>query len=208
MRCGNCTGDHATVAEVKECYTHGPKEATPPAAVTTKEAPQWPASDPQKAYITGLLRERTLPDGYVPPDMDTLEKDVASDTIRFLKTLAKKPLDQSKAGKPVYENIIAGRYALANDGIWKFYEVQLGKGRWTGYTFIKQLIGAPGHYKKIDVSRFDRDDLLRRIDADVQRAMEDYGKESGICGKCSSPLTDPVSLERGIGPVCYSKLGW
>lgn len=26
------------------------------------------------------------------------------------------------------------------------------------------------------------------------------------CGRCSLPLTDPISLERGIGPDCYGKI--
>jgi len=25
----------------------------------------------------------------------------------------------------------------------------------------------------------------------------------GICGRCGRPLTDPTSIERGIGPVCH-----
>lgn len=32
------------------------------------------------------------------------------------------------------------------------------------------------------------------------------GDESGICALCGRELTDPVSIERGIGPVCAGKL--
>lgn len=28
----------------------------------------------------------------------------------------------------------------------------------------------------------------------------------GTCGRCSRPLTDPVSISRGIGPECLSKM--
>lgn len=27
------------------------------------------------------------------------------------------------------------------------------------------------------------------------------------CARCVRALKDPVSIERGIGPVCYAKLG-
>jgi hypothetical protein len=28
----------------------------------------------------------------------------------------------------------------------------------------------------------------------------------GACGRCGRPLTDPISIERGIGPDCLSKM--
>lgn len=35
-----------------------------------------------------------------------------------------------------------------------------------------------------------------------------YGKESGECSCCGRELTDPKSIERGIGPICATKFGW
>lgn len=32
-------------------------------------------------------------------------------------------------------------------------------------------------------------------------------RHSGRCGRCSRELTDPVSQDRGIGPVCFAKMG-
>lgn len=34
-----------------------------------------------------------------------------------------------------------------------------------------------------------------------------YGKESGNCSCCGRELTDPASIEAGIGPVCRDKFG-
>lgn len=34
-----------------------------------------------------------------------------------------------------------------------------------------------------------------------------YGKESGNCSCCGRELTDPASIEAGIGPVCREKFG-
>lgn len=51
--------------------------------------------------------------------------------------------------------------------------------------------------------------------ADVLAAMADplasavaYGKKYGRCAVCHRELTDPESIERGIGPVCATRMGW
>ncbi|OEJ20902.1 DUF6011 domain-containing protein [Streptomyces subrutilus] len=36
----------------------------------------------------------------------------------------------------------------------------------------------------------------------TKEAAEAYGKEHGLCAACGRLLTDPVSVARGIGPVC------
>lgn len=46
---------------------------------------------------------------------------------------------------------------------------------------------------------------LREIDRDPRAAAAAYGKLSGICGCCGRDLTDPVSIEQGIGPVCRER---
>jgi Family of unknown function (DUF6011) len=35
-----------------------------------------------------------------------------------------------------------------------------------------------------------------------------YGRETGSCSICARTLTDPASIERGIGPICAEKFGW
>ena len=35
-----------------------------------------------------------------------------------------------------------------------------------------------------------------------------YGKVSGSCSCCGRELTDPKSIEAGIGPICVTKFGW
>jgi Family of unknown function (DUF6011) len=54
----------------------------------------------------------------------------------------------------------------------------------------------------------DLQDLTRRlleIEADPERAAVLYGKASGNCSICGRDLTDPESIERGIGPICAGK---
>lgn len=51
--------------------------------------------------------------------------------------------------------------------------------------------------------------------AEVIAVMEDpksaaiaYGKKFGECCICSRELSDPVSVEMGIGPICAGRMGW
>lgn len=44
--------------------------------------------------------------------------------------------------------------------------------------------------------------------SDPLTAAIKYGKVSGECSCCGRELTDPKSIEAGIGPVCITKFGW
>lgn len=47
--------------------------------------------------------------------------------------------------------------------------------------------------------------LLLAIEVDPEAAAVLHGKASGRCSVCSRDLTDPASIERGIGPICAEK---
>lgn len=50
--------------------------------------------------------------------------------------------------------------------------------------------------------------LIEAIAAAMASPVEQaraYGKRTGQCSCCGRPLTDPVSVERGIGPICESR---
>jgi hypothetical protein len=44
--------------------------------------------------------------------------------------------------------------------------------------------------------------------ADPETAAIAYGRQFGVCAICNRDLTDPESVQRGIGPVCAEKFGW
>lgn len=46
---------------------------------------------------------------------------------------------------------------------------------------------------------------LQRIAADPIGAARLYGKKTGVCCCCARELTDPKSIEAGIGPICEQK---
>jgi len=48
---------------------------------------------------------------------------------------------------------------------------------------------------------------LSEIAADPAGMARLYGKRTGTCCCCGKTLTDPVSIENGIGPVCATRWG-
>lgn len=46
------------------------------------------------------------------------------------------------------------------------------------------------------------------IAADPLGAAKVYGQQTGACSCCGRTLTDPVSIELGIGPICAERFGW
>ena len=47
--------------------------------------------------------------------------------------------------------------------------------------------------------------VLQAIAADPLRAAVEYGRSTGNCACCGRGLTDPTSVELGIGPICKGK---
>lgn len=50
-------------------------------------------------------------------------------------------------------------------------------------------------------------EALQALAADPMAVGVAYGRETGKCCACGRELTDPVSVERGIGPICESNWG-
>jgi hypothetical protein len=46
---------------------------------------------------------------------------------------------------------------------------------------------------------------LAELEANPRKVACEKGRELGSCVICGLTLTDPVSIERGIGPICWSK---
>jgi len=47
--------------------------------------------------------------------------------------------------------------------------------------------------------------ILEELEANPLEAAKKYGRESGRCCSCGRDLTDPASIENGIGPICIQK---
>lgn len=90
--------------------------------------------------------------------------------------------------------------------VWRFYRVDRPtKGKWTGRTFVNAQ-ASDDYYpvRKPETLKA----VLTAIAHDPAKAASNYGHQIGQCGYFGRTLTDPESIERGIGPVCAGRLGW
>jgi hypothetical protein len=132
----------------------------------------------------------------------TLTKAVQVDSIVTAYVTA--PDYRPMAVAPVIPN---SYYALASEDGTVFYEVHSGKvgTKWDGFTFVDRLVGHPGSWAKYPVKGSARTKVLALIGENPLDAAARYGHEFTVCGVCHSPLSDPQSIARGIGPVCEAK---
>jgi len=107
--------------------------------------------------------------------------------------------------------IPSGHYAAPDSqGIMRFLKVdKVDRGRWAGWIFVKAQTS--DDYRKLGAQTPKRFyagaycDVLKSVLADPKVAAARYGHELGVCGICGRTLTDPVSIEAGIGPVCAKR---
>lgn len=112
-----------------------------------------------------------------------------------------QPMATAKADVP------DSKYALADDNGPIFYEVRHGKAgsKWADFQFVDRLIGHPGDWLKVPVKGANRMATLNLIGQDPMEAAKRFSREFVVCAVCSSPLSDPISLETGFGPVCIKR---
>lgn len=174
-------------------------------------------TDRQRRFIRSLLDQldNSQPDlnDEAMQMYDSMTKREASKAIDGLlkqvaRIRAERPASQSApAPKVKAEDIPAGRYALAGedtDGEVMFYQVRYGKsGKWAGFLFLDQLVGAPMDGRAIPVKDRERKRaILDAIKVDVAGAAARFGRESEHCGFCAALLTDARSRQVGYGPTC------
>jgi len=107
----------------------------------------------------------------------------------------------------VTAKISQGYYAVnhPDTGVLKFYSVRKPTdGKWAGYAFLSEMSGE--NYIPMR-DRGERDKIFLVIAQDATGALKRFGKEIGRCGHCKKQLTDEISREFGIGPVCRKELG-
>lgn len=136
-----------------------------------------------------------ITEGY---DFDILPQGAIGDLIASNREL-KKTLPKTT---PAKEKVPAGHYAILFDGVTKFFRVDKpDKGKWAGYTFVKEQ--ASDEYYPVRGQR--QRNVLAEIEKDPRAAAIAYGRELGRCSICNRTLTDPDSIANGIGPVCATR---
>lgn len=185
-------------------------ERTAVPAAYSQERP----SDPQLKFIRGLVKERDLDKlraeqrDWLLTEMGKVEDDQLLGVTRrrasdIITELLKLPMSDSVVEKQNRDkpNVPAGRYAVDNDeGELRFYRVYISK---SGFIKVYVLHGPDASEVPFRAAM----GILRKIEKDgVEKAAIRYGTEIGACSNCGRRLTNRISRELGIGPVCGGRM--
>jgi len=157
------------------------------------------ATEKQINFIKKLIVEKDY-------EFDESNFDVITikEASNLIQELLGRPSKIRNVEKPIASGVESGYYAVIEDGVLHFFKVDSPtEGKWAGYTFIR--IQASNETYPIK-NKERREKILDLIKADPREAMERYGQELGICGRCGRTLTDEESRARGIGPICAGLL--
>lgn len=182
-------------------------------------------TEKQTAFLRTLLAERVGVEEIraslnAHREAGTLSKRVVSAAIESLQALAprKIPGDVKPAGPGTTEKetllaIPAGRYFVLDT----FVKVDRpSKGTYAGFIFVKRQSHPDDDGIRMAMlnpksARATVDEgyrhVLEALLEDPSKAAVEYGHRTGSCCICGRTLTDPASIEAGIGPICASKFG-
>lgn len=166
--------------------------APPPAPRRTPAKNVRMATDPMKGFIRNLVAD--VPDA-VLPDMDTLTFSAASTLIDDLK--ARKAAARV-ADRPAPTVVPEGFHV--HDAT--VYKVQISKTSGAAYAKVLKVTEGAGTWEYAGARPLRH--LSDATVATLEQAQE-FGLRFGICMCCGRTLTNPESIELGIGPICRSK---
>lgn len=185
------------------------------------------ASDRSIAFLTDLVADREVQTGKTAAESQmALAKWLATPrSQKEVSALIDKALKAPKRLKPVTvrssfvnipDAVPNSKFAISTDAVvglpegWRrqkylFFEVKKLRGR----RVIRRLVGAPGDFSRMLVPARAAEMLLEAV-SNPEFAVKSatlFGEIHDVCGVCAAPLTDDLSLERKIGPVCFARMG-
>jgi hypothetical protein len=162
------------------------------------------ASTAQVDYVMDLLARKEWPDTLTRENVENMPRAQVSKLINALNA-SKDRLDQSDSEPD------AGVYVVDGE-----YHVRVYHGQRSGRMLAKRIIiGAepdasgflPVSYEYVGTAV----KVKSKSHTFVAMSMEEVGAlgvSTNHCMVCGRRLDDPVSVDRGIGPVCIDKMGW
>ena len=148
------------------------------------------ATEKQVRFIARLVEEREIPPtGTARLLLEMWEFDKTRETATVLIDALMALPRVEKAPAP------SGLHVL--DG--EVYRVVVSRD--SGRPYALRLVEAPGAFEYAPGA-------VRRLSEDTMMTLDearDYGVRYGVCAACGRTLTNPESIEYGIGPVCRTR---
>lgn len=170
---------------------------TRPAFEGTITNPDTPATEKQIAFLRSLGSEREI--GMTAEDFGTMLDIWISADLCTKGFISERIAEYQSAPKRAVKETEPGYYT--KDG--KYYVVVLNKAK--THTYAKELITFPNG----KVSWEYKSGAVRQLGDLAPLSIEEaakWGHLHGKCIVCCRPLTDPQSVEAGIGPTCAKRL--
>jgi hypothetical protein len=215
IKCGHCKSTHASVAEVRTCGIVAKADVAlklvHPEVFEALEAPL-PGEHSCEDFDGECFVE-----GCDETGQETWQCQYKAAAAKPVLT-GYAPVELASTGWKTWD-IPASRYALVMaGGDLNFWEIQIGKKgtKWAGMRFVKRLVGAPGDFAQYKVSKAQAEVVLTALCSDTyqdgevaltgpQAAAVRFSRTFTRCASCMAPLTDPVSLATGLGPICAKR---
>ena len=178
IRCGSCQDRHATVDEVRVCYSDEVLRPEPRTngLIYDDELVAWLRDQSGNDFFESLVRYA--------------DRNAGGLTAKQHEA-AKKTFDSTDAPEGIH---IVFEPSAPEPDIYKVQRAVHG----SGHRYAKRLNPNTGKftYAPKAMAKLSEDTLMSLEDA------QKYGKLYGMCVRCGATLTDEVSIERGIGPIC------
>ncbi len=150
----------------------------------------------QQSFLQSLLRTKVVPEPFQGLDINNLSITEASELIKVMVDQPKLPPSDNNGNNLPKEPAAEGFYYYQNS----VYNVVNSK---TGNRYAKILIeeGKKGRWEYIKgmVNTLNVSHLISLSEA------KKFGHEHGFCVVCGRTLTDPTSVQNGIGPICAGR---
>lgn len=211
-KCGLCHETGVSVAHVRDCYAGagftGRVEQTDHAAgrvaAPVEGAGVRTASAKQVAFVTKLMQERH-PEADWQAAADIVIAAGGAAVSKAIDALLATPKPKAAARPPAAFTpprnapVEMGMYRKADGTMYRVYPARAG-----GHLLAKKLTTTPDGFE------FQYAGAAQRfVSADERMTLEEakaFGHQFGICCVCAALLTDPVSVEAGIGPICGGRV--
>lgn len=153
-----------------------------------------PVSPKQADFLVSLERHRILSE-------DDIARIRACSTSAEASVLIGDLMQRPGKGGPTTTPVLADLgYYLQHDTVYSVV-----KAKTTGRTYARVLVTTERGRARWDYAPGAMKHLVLADKLTIDQARE-MGTRHGVCVVCAATLTDPESVERGIGPVCAAKL--
>lgn len=234
IRCGNCHNEHNTVDEVKACHdtptvVRSWEELGGERPATDKQR------DYLRSLLDSREHGFEDPDAIFTGAVTS--KKATSNLIDILSRTTRKAMTQPREGQTIVaggRTVEDGYYTIVfdeedddritirlhtNPPDWDFAPGKTvasylsgpeNTSDYTGFAFVdSDSFTLWRRFRHENGGQYDSrlSQALRVLLADPAKAGEAFALESGRCWRCNHVLTVPVSIHRGLGPVCAARLG-